>query len=901
MPPHDASHPTRPHRKTKRQPSTSPSQEGSFFLRLTDWGLLAALLLVPFLMGGRQAAGQLALVCCATWVALAWALHQFSCQQPTWKFTRAEPLLLAGVGLALLQITHLPADILQKLSPRIAEILPIWNATDAAASSTASWSQISLYPAATQSALVTLVAYGLIFLVVAQRIQKVDDAERVLRWVGLTVAAMAAFGLVQYLAGNGKFFWVYSHPFVTTEGMPKGSFTNRNHFAQFLALGAAPLIWWIISMMNSGQQSRKGGFERPAAREGGREFVLGLLLLALGTVVFTQLLSLSRGGTLSMFAAALVCLGITGLKGYVSKKLLAGLCLIGVLAGSSLMIFGLDDVSNRMENWESGRTEIWKTNLQMFGDFPVLGTGIGTHAQSYKLYLDQPYNQREWTHAESSVLQIASETGVVGLGLAALVVLTCLYWCLRGLRATQSRRVTVALAAVLGSLVASLTHSFFDMVWFVPGCMVLVIVMAACACRLYQLSRDETRVSAGEAVPFSGMQLPRPVWAFSLLCVAALGGWMVLHRLPELIAEGHWHHYLRMSLATNADASQDMEQTGEERFLKQMATLQSAARATPNNARLRYLMSAGFLQLFGMRQQKSDNPMTISQIRDAALVSKFDSLDAQNQWVDVVVGENRKHLNAALRHARKSLELCPLQGRAYLNLAELSFLVTRDAEKPSEYIDQALTVRPHDPRVIFVAGREAWTNGDFEQGIVHWKRAFHRSRAHQLFIIRALAPNVPAQFFIDTFDPDWQALEHLTQHFKTLQKPDDYDLLVRRFAETSVERAREMEGPEAVEAWLHAQRSYDAIGDQQRVMVCLENALRSDPTSFDAHYSAGKWFYQHEQFTEAAEHFVWCSRRRPRDEQLQTLTEAATRMRLQTPSNIRTVSGQSEIAPPGRN
>ena len=50
----------------------------------------------------------------------------------------------------------------------------------------------------------------------------------------LAAVLMAAFALVQYFAGNGRFYWFYEHPFSSASDAVKGSFTNRNHFAQFL-------------------------------------------------------------------------------------------------------------------------------------------------------------------------------------------------------------------------------------------------------------------------------------------------------------------------------------------------------------------------------------------------------------------------------------------------------------------------------------------------------------------------------------------------------------------------------------------------------------------------------------------------------------------------------------------
>ena len=59
---------------------------------------------------------------------------------------------------------------------------------------------------------------------------------------------MASFALVQHFVSNGKFLWVYEHPFRNSYDPVKGSFINRNHFTHMLALGIGPLIFWIVSV-----------------------------------------------------------------------------------------------------------------------------------------------------------------------------------------------------------------------------------------------------------------------------------------------------------------------------------------------------------------------------------------------------------------------------------------------------------------------------------------------------------------------------------------------------------------------------------------------------------------------------------------------------------------------------
>ena len=109
------------------------------------------------------------------------------------------------------------------------------------------------------------------------------------------------------------------------------------------------------------------------------------------------------------------------------------------ICGSLFLMLGYDKVSERLDNWQSdSRWTIWQANLQLAGDFPIFGTGLGSHAEAYPLYLDVPFAEAEFTHAENSYLQVASESGLLGLSLALLCGVCCVVWCLRGLRATSA-------------------------------------------------------------------------------------------------------------------------------------------------------------------------------------------------------------------------------------------------------------------------------------------------------------------------------------------------------------------------------------------------------------------------------------------------------------------------------
>ena len=63
----------------------------------------------------------------------------------------------------------------------------------------------------------------------------------------------------------------------------------------------------------------------------------------------------------------------------------------------------------------------------------------------------------------------------------------------------------------------------------------------------------------------------------------------------------------------------------------------------------------------------------MSQIREAAQLSEFPSLQQLRDWLQLAIGENSRLLYQAYFHARRAVQLCPLQGEAYLYLAEVCF------------------------------------------------------------------------------------------------------------------------------------------------------------------------------------------------------------------------------------
>ena len=237
----------------------------ALLLNIIDGGLAGVIFLLPFVMGGRHPLGQLILVALAVVTALAWAIRQSLCPHPVWRPTWVLALISAGVILIMLQTIPLP----QRYSNCSRQARQISCRCGMPHSRIphrlGRWHTISFAPEETRASLVLSLSYGLLFFVTVQRIKTIEDVERLLRWCAISAMCMAVFGLVQYLAGNGKFFWFYTHPFSNTFDGVKGSFANKNHFAHFLALGVGPLIWWLLHASRRMRSRIHGADSMPAS------------------------------------------------------------------------------------------------------------------------------------------------------------------------------------------------------------------------------------------------------------------------------------------------------------------------------------------------------------------------------------------------------------------------------------------------------------------------------------------------------------------------------------------------------------------------------------------------------------------------------------------------------------
>lgn len=866
------------HRSSRRHSATgfqihAVTERSDFLLTLVDVGLYAPLVLVPMSLGGRLPMGHLSLTLGALWAAGCWILRQIVRADGRWSPSRTELLWLVGIVFTLFQMTPLPGSLLAAISPQQQNLLGPWQTGEFASIGLGPWSTLSLNPAGTATGLALFLGYALWFQIAYQRWQTQDDLDQALQRVLVIITTTAAFGLLQYVFDNGKFFWFFEHPQQTTSGCTHGPFICRNHFAEFLALGVGPFLWfWVRSNQSDSQAAttQQTGWQTPAT---GPSVRTGLAIAGLALVVLTALLTLSRGGSLAVGIAGFVTLLALLRTGQVSARFLLGLSACGLVMGIVFAMTSYESLARRVDVIDNqSRFEIWAANWKLFQQFPLSGTGIGTHAAAHQLVIDRGASRKIFTHAESCYMQIASETGSVGLVLLGATILLVLSWIVRVLWRSNDPRQTAFAAALLGSCVATGVHAVFDFIWYIPGCVVMLLPQLVMASRLSQLATRPAH---------TGWKMPKFVWLGTGGTVTAVGLWMLAIQLPALSAQPlnlryQWLTY-QAPQATEDEADEDYRLQQQ---VERAKTAVRAMKAQPESSTLQAIAAYQYLKMFDLKQSRSDLPMSLLQLRDTVQVSEFASVEEARAWLDNACGKNSRLLDAAWNAARKAVQESPLEGAAYLTLAELSFRYDTTGELREKLIQQALHVRPYHAEIRYTAGEEALLAGDEARAIELWRDVFAIGGSYPLRIGRVLAAVKPAEFFLTEFQPDYAACQQIYEVYQESGQTTEAAAMLQAVAVAAIAQARQSEDDVAARAWIAAADAYTKLGRPDAALQTLLAGADQLPHHWRLREALGKELYHQGQFVAAAEHLRWVSRHRPDDVGLRQLAEDAHRESL---------------------
>ena len=903
--------------------------QGPKLLLLTDAILVALIVIFPFIMGGREAWGHRILISLALALGCVWSLHKIRTGGRL-VLLAVEPLIVAGLLLVWLQTVPLAPAMLAKISPEYERLLPGWSATQLASNGHVvpdAWKTTSLLPTETQHAFLMLLAYGVIAVVVAQRLATEADCHRMLKLVGISGILMAVFAVLQLATSNDRFFWFYRQPYTGTREILKGAFTNRNHFAQFLALSMGPLVWWMLALprdRDSGIRQLKGLGPAKANHSPFDNIVnmnMLLMVCAVGGVVVSIMLSLSRGGMVAAALASTVCLAGLWKSRRVGASLAVVIVGIGGIAVTGIMFLGQGKIEDRIDQLASAdadridganaRRAIWTADVDAVKEFPLLGCGVGSHRYVYPVYMRDFVDFRGviFSHAESSYVHLATETGLAGL---ALVTLGLLYVVGRILWHILKRKETervAALAAVMASLVAGMFHATVDFIWYAPAIVVITIVLGVTGLRL-----------CGGFRPELGIPFPRIGWL-----IAGVGCFLVLCRVqPDLerrVAGEHWwNQYKNTSndLESSRKSAMETSELNDEETNSETAELPdekspSSDVASYNDpkklvaddneirglsARINLLLkgikadsqhldslhelSLLSLKMFQLRQRLSDNPLSEIQIRDAAL-SNFRSTGEMHVWLKKAFGRNIKLLMLSDQMARRALALCPVKGEAYMILLHTSFLRDVQDTGRQSLINQTMLAGGNDPYVRYFVGDCLLTEGKVDAALEQWQFVFHSSPEYRRQVCVNISRQLPADFVLTTFKPSMDELDEVLTAFRERGRKSDIEKLLYVIEE--VTRPATAAGTEAASApsqqppdtsqcvnlLMAGHQAAHAFGLHEQSENMVRLAIACDETAYWPHHAMGLLLLSQERYAEAGEMLQWCCEQNPGDTKVEEL------------------------------
>jgi len=507
-----------------------------------DWAveaLLAALLaFAPFAFGAVQAWAEEVVMALTGAMLLCLLLRLLVARDGGFVWTWAYVPLGLFLLVVVMQLVPLPRAVLEVLTPNTSA-LKTRLAGGAAASADGGSMTISFYPLVTRRGLRLALAVSAVFVVAVNGLRRCGQVKRVLVVVSAIGGCVALLALAQIATNSSKIYWR------VPAAAGAGPFVNRNNYCQFmnLSVGAALglLLLKLWKAFPQGPVSLAQIVERLSSRQMRAVWYLaGMIVVALASVV----LSLSRGGMLSLLIAWSLTIGVLGVK----KRLDSWgwiMCALAVGALACVLYVGFDSVYDRLGSLRhlrqyQGRWQLLRDSARVWATFPLLGAGLGTHAFVYPMF-DRSTIPALAAHVENEYLQMAEETGIVGLVLVAAfggIILRDYLRCVRG----GVSGLSLAAVGLGAGLLAVLVHSLADFGLHVPA----NASLAALFCGLMVTMAGARR---GEHHPARARRSsPAPRWAVGLCLLAAAGIWAWSLRGADAArrAEGYWRQAQRL-------------------------------------------------------------------------------------------------------------------------------------------------------------------------------------------------------------------------------------------------------------------------------------------------------------------------------------------------------------------
>lgn len=726
--------------------SVAPPLIGRWLGAAIEAGVVALVSLAPWGFGGTPPRVESYLALGVAALGLLWGVRSVVERRLRWRRCAVVAWLAALVVLTGCQLVPVPRPLLIRLSPSTANLyqrlLPSQPEVVVAGQpeepiQPPAGTTLSLAPSLTRREWYRYTAVLLLFGLVRANIPARAGLRRLSLAMTLNGAALALFGIVQMFAAPPRtLYWLYpvrSHPF--------GPFVNHNHFAFYIniciGLGVGYLLWWL-----GGRSAASHGVDgvmraRPiplrtsdparllhataATSRLSLQPVALATIFALGVMIGSVALSLSRGGLLALLGGALFSLAIWLPQ---LRRSAAGLVVLATMGVSLALVvwLGAEPVVDRLATLQEGtdlieaRPAIWAQALAMPLRFPIWGIGAGAyHYIDWLNPLTSAFHAPELLteHAHNDYLELWAEGGLVLLvpGLAVLFLIFR-----RGLSVVREQPETPGGWLALGALWAMATvalHSLTDFGLHIPACTVLVVVVAALLVGLGDGTTRTVPDRRGRSGADPGRHVPGSItWPSLLVALAAPFAGLAIG------VEAWKQHQARV---LRDRAAEDQSLAPATLFEERIELLRAATALAPDSPQLHSELGFAYRNLYEIRlQDLTEGPI------DETATDLPAELPRRIPPPGAIDRLRRELLVPAVRHFLHFRDGAPLQSEGHLILAELTDTMA-SCDPRTLYLDRAKSLAESDPELWYRCGQLELDSGEADRAWQSWHRSLQLS------------------------------------------------------------------------------------------------------------------------------------------------------------------------------
>jgi O-antigen ligase/tetratricopeptide (TPR) repeat protein len=436
---------------------------------------------------------------------------------------RVDPVLVALgalAGLMLFQLVPLPSGLVGLVSP--ARLRLAREVAEVTGGDPDAWLPLTTCLKCTRDSLLLFVAYISVFYAASMALV---TGERRRLAVKILMGALVAGASVLAFRGFGQVLQSWGTRLTST-------FSNPNRFAALMAMAGACAVGMFVA-----ERSRRRG---DGERLGGElRFPRGTIWLVAAVVVEIALvLTLSRLGIASALVAGLVAIALFTGKRSVWAALAGLLVLLAISAAlaASPVLARYSILFEQELGGAGGRNACWRMAWPAAAGFPVFGSGAGTFGHVFRAY-QGPSLPGFYRHAHNDLLELFTDTGLLGFVATAAAVVFAVKGMLPLRRSRRPETRGVAVAALLG-LGAVLLHSAADFPLQEPAVALAFSALAGVAYGTgLRRSADEGAREEKSLLPRARWILPAHVAVALVLCAATLPPLVRLHLAGRLKAE----------------------------------------------------------------------------------------------------------------------------------------------------------------------------------------------------------------------------------------------------------------------------------------------------------------------------------------------------------------------------